>query len=115
MEIFKWLDNISLVSTYDILDFRRSEKAFYLNLKIIFVDNSLLQVREYVDPNHRKYSFHWQTPAGELLSRWDNAPHFPELLTFPHHHHLASGEAIESHNISFDEVMTVIQQQLLGQ
>lgn len=34
-----------------------------------------------------KYSFHWQHPDGHLICRWDNAPHHPELSTFPHHIH----------------------------
>lgn len=34
-----------------------------------------------------KYSFHWQRADGTLLKRWDNAPHHPELSSFPHHIH----------------------------
>lgn len=34
-----------------------------------------------------KYSFHWQRVDGTLLKRWDNAPHHPELSSFPHHIH----------------------------
>ena len=34
-----------------------------------------------------KYSFHWQHATGELIRRWDNAPHHPELHTAPHHLH----------------------------
>lgn len=113
MEIFKWLDDTSLVVSYTIHDFRQSDTAYYLNLYCQFTDNSVLYVREYVDPNHRKYSFHWQSATGDLISRWDNAPHFPDLFTFPHHQHRASGDVVESHNISFDEVMTCIRQQLL--
>lgn len=30
------------------------------------------------------------------LLRWDNAPHFPALSTFPHHLHDESGQAIPS-------------------
>jgi hypothetical protein len=34
-----------------------------------------------------KYSFHWQDVAGNLICRWDNAPHHPELDNFPYHAH----------------------------
>jgi len=34
-----------------------------------------------------KYSFHWQDATGQLLKRWDNAAHHPEVLTRPHHVH----------------------------
>jgi hypothetical protein len=113
MDIFKWLDDTSFVSSYIINDFRKSETAFYLNLKINFINNSELHVREYVDADHRKYSFHWQSSSGELITSSDNAPHYFELLTFPHHKHLASGIVSESHDIFFDEVVGFIKFQIL--
>jgi hypothetical protein len=115
MDIFKWLDDASLIDSYSINDFRKSESAFYLNVKIIFTDNSELHAREYIDADHRKYSFHWQTLIGTLIARWDNAPHFQGLVTFPHHKHLASGQVVESHDISFDEVLTLVQYQIQKQ
>ena len=33
------------------------------------------------------YSYHWQTRAGLLIKRWDNAPHHKELAGFPDHLH----------------------------
>lgn len=38
-----------------------------------------------------KYSFHWQDAQGQLIRRWDNAPHFPDLPNTPHHVHEADG------------------------
>lgn len=108
MEIFKWLDDSSFVKSHSINDFRKSETIFYLNLKIHFVNNSELHVREYLDADHRKYSFHCQSYNGDLITRWDNAPHFPDLITFPHHKHLASGEVIESYDISLEEILGLI-------
>ena len=34
-----------------------------------------------------KYRIHWQDKNGDLLKRWDNAKHQPEISTFPHHLH----------------------------
>lgn len=34
-----------------------------------------------------KYSFHWQTDQNGLIKRWDNAPHHPEVASFPNHVH----------------------------
>jgi len=113
MEIFKWLDDSSFIKSHSINDFRKSETVFYLNIKIYFVNNSELHVREYVDSDHRKYSFHWQSSNGDLIIRWDNAPHFPDLLTFPHHKHLASGEVTESHDISLEEILKFIQNNIV--
>jgi hypothetical protein len=44
--------------------------------------------REYFSKTGRKYSFHWQKKSGEMISRWDNAPHHTHISTFPHHRHL---------------------------
>jgi Family of unknown function (DUF6516) len=112
MEIFKWLDDSSFVKSYSTNDFRKSETVFYLNIKIHFVNNSELHVREYIDTEHRKYSFHWQSSNGDLIIRWDNAPHFPDLITFPHHKQLASGEVTESYDISFEEILGFIKAQI---
>lgn len=35
-----------------------------------------------------KYHFHWQDLNNQLIKRWDNAPHHPEIETFPDHVHL---------------------------
>lgn len=34
--------------------------------------------------------------SGRLIKRWDNAPHHPELDTFPHHLH--EGDRVVSHS-----------------
>lgn len=34
-----------------------------------------------------QYSYHYQK-GGRLIFRYDNAPHHPELPTFPHHEHV---------------------------
>jgi hypothetical protein len=31
------------------------------------------------------------TPAGHILRGWDNAPHHPEVETYPHHVHGRDG------------------------
>lgn len=56
-------------------------------------DDSELHVFEYVDSSlHRiDYSYHWQNKEKTLITRWDNAPHHPEIETFPHHVHEGDG------------------------
>lgn len=112
MEIFKWLNDGSFVKSYKVNDFRKSETTYYLNLKVLFVDDSILQVREFLDDEHRKYSFHWQTSGGNLITRWDNAPHYPEITTYPHHMHLQNGSVVESFDISLEDIFSHIHQQL---
>ena len=47
-----------------------------------------------------KYRFHWQTETGKLIKRWDNAPHHPEIATFPDHLH----DGRENNVISFKRI-----------
>lgn len=69
MEIFKWLDNRKYVNSYDILEFRQTETALYLKIKVFLVDTSLLFTKEYVSETFRKYSFHWQKADETLIIR----------------------------------------------
>lgn len=34
-----------------------------------------------------KYAYYWLTPTGGLIQGWDNAPHHPQISTFPDHSH----------------------------
>lgn len=60
----------------------------------------MLHIAEYVVINsgiqRLKYRYHLQSLDGSFVRRWDNAPHYPDLATFPDHCHLASGEVIPS-------------------
>jgi hypothetical protein len=38
--------------------------------------------------SHRRYRYHFQDQRNNLIFRYDSAPHFPDLLNFPHHKHL---------------------------
>jgi len=50
-----------------------------------------LHIAEYVvtEPilTRPKYRYHLQASGGKLVSRWDNAPHHPDVSTFPDHRH----------------------------
>ncbi|HEX3246132.1 MAG TPA: DUF6516 family protein [Chloroflexota bacterium] len=41
------------------------------------------------------YSFHLQAPGGSCLIRLDNAPHYPDVHTFPNHMHVGPSEAVQ--------------------
>jgi hypothetical protein len=44
-----------------------------------------------------KYRHHWQDRNGVLRKRWDNAPHYPAIETFPHHLHNGAEDHVVSH------------------
>lgn len=64
-----------------------------LRLRVRFDFRCLLAISEvlvvvnnqitYID-----YRYHFQDEQNKLIFRYDSTPHFPDLLSFPHHKHL---------------------------
>lgn len=53
-------------------------------------------MRDYIfEGQRRKYSFHWQDSEENLLIRWDNAPHWPDVDTYPHHKRVSTANHVE--------------------
>ena len=66
-------------------------------MKTILKVNSRIEIRDYVFLNgNRKYSYHWMEENGQLRFRWDNAPHWIEIETAPHHIHCGENNTPES-------------------
>lgn len=109
MAIFKWLtDYDKIITSYIIHDLRESDGMHYVHMEVHLSDSSKLFIREFRQSSRRKYAFHWQKNTGELILRWDNAPHFPGLPNFPHHKHLADSSVEDSYDISLDDILRVI-------
>jgi len=67
-----------------------------------FYDDSTLTIEEKVIKRGRSiekisYRYHYQRADGTLVFRYDNAPHHPEVVTFPDHIH------IEGHDVEAAE------------
>jgi hypothetical protein len=99
-----WLRNSGLSENFAALKVATS--GFVLKL----IDSSELHVFEYVGSSlHKKdYSYHWQDREKKTILRWDNAPHHPEIKTFPHHLH-EEGGVKEAEGITFAEVLREIE------
>ncbi|MCS6804453.1 MAG: DUF6516 family protein [Acidobacteriota bacterium] len=73
--------------TYD----KRSTYLGFIRGAIYFFDSTVLHLREFANVQHGveryMYAYHYQGADGTLIFRYDNAPHFPALSTFPHHKH----------------------------
>lgn len=56
-----------------------------------------------------RYSYHWQASAGPY--RFDNAPHFGDLVSHPHHLHMPDGSVVPSpiRGVSAEDVRLVLQ------
>jgi len=55
-----------------------------------------MSTKEYLTAlTDRKYRIHYMTATEVLVARWDSAPHYPLLPTFPFHKHTVQG--VEAH------------------
>ena len=77
------------------------EKTALFRYRIGLIDESLIEITERILEERgglttTKYRYHWQTGSGKLIKRWDNAPHHPEIDTFPDHLHDGSEENVKS-------------------
>ena len=90
----------------------RGEVCF-IRADVYFIDNSLLHFRElFIDLRklHKKtYSYHYQHKDGSIVFRYDNAPHYPDLPSAPHHKHVGDRDVIPSDAPDFFSVLKEIE------
>ncbi len=121
--IEKYLDEIDRVIKDDSLvffsDFQKvytSPNTAYIKAKVRFIDNSLLNLFQHVCFKESKpiinYRYHYMDSKNNLIFRYDNAPHYPSISTFPHHKHILSGMK-ESRMPSIKNLITEIHQHII--
>ena len=82
--------------------------------RLKFHDGSLLEFDEVIILRNEqivklRYAYHYQNESGEVIFRYDNAPHYPNILTYPHHKHV--GSVVEPAQIpDLCEVLSEIEQ-----
>ena len=63
-----------------------------LRIRLRFNNGYLLELNEAItyedEIRHLGYRYHFQDKEKNLVFRYDNTPHFPDMKTFPHHKHL---------------------------
>ena len=84
------------------------------------VDGSALQFMELVNTRRDKmirlkYRFHFMNTNGEMVFRYDNAPHHPEIATHPHHRHV-NGKKLPglSKEVGLKDVLLEIEKMISG-
>jgi hypothetical protein len=126
MTIVDYLDAIKdrlttdpVVASFSILRERTTLVDGHLRARLAISDGSMLEFSEYAQrsPDGQidvvTYSYHWAGADGNLIRRWDNAPHFPGLPGFPHHIHDGSTDsALSGKPVSIFVVLDEIAQNL---
>lgn len=73
-----------------------------LRIRLRFSDESLLEISEAIliigeEPFWLSYRYHYQNPRGEIVFRYDNAPHHAEISSYPEHKHTEDTVVASSH------------------
>ncbi len=88
---------------FKTLTVKKNEKlgiSHFFQLSAYLYDDSRLEVNDNVYPDGRhKYSYQWMNPDNSLLRRWDNAPHWPDVTTYPHHVHVLDDKVVDASTI----------------
>ncbi|NKQ37136.1 MAG: hypothetical protein HF973_16165 [Chloroflexi bacterium] len=80
----------NLFQSWEIIQYEQEGGAYMLRVSAVLEDGSRLKIRDYLFADgQRKYVYQWMDADGTLRRRWDNAPHWPDIATTPHHVHLA--------------------------
>jgi len=101
-----------IIKSWEIIDFDSAGPNYRVRAEILFVDGTRLYVRQVVlGESVLKYAYQWNGEQGVLLCRWDNAPHWQKIPTFPHHKHVAQGAEVlvrESRGGDLEEILEEI-------
>ena len=73
-----------------------------LRIRLQFSDQSLLEISEAIvligeEPRWLSYRYHFQSPGTGLIFRYDNAPHRPEISSYPDHKHTRDAVVASPH------------------
>ena len=77
-------------------------------------NNSSIFLREIIIQNVlTDYAYHWQNADGSLIIRWDNAAHYPSIITYPHHKHVGIETIVQpSYEQNLFQVFSFIKSEL---
>lgn len=119
--IAAYLDNLEslvcisdIVAGWNLIERRVTPLTGYWHAKLLLKEGTGLYVTEYVVLEKKviksKYKYHWQDKNGNLIARWDNVPHHPEISSFPHHKHVKD-RVQESKEFSLEEILDLIRKE----
>jgi hypothetical protein len=104
IEKLEWLIKQVRINT----EYDEDADAGIIGGSITFKDGSIFHFKEVLLGENRHYRFHYMDESNNLIFRWDTAPHYKDLKTFPYHIHLPDGVK-ESKRVTLIEVLDKIE------
>ena len=113
-EILKQFENI--IAEKEFLNIKEIRGLIHFNGKIQLIDGSNLRISEkWSSEQLIQYSYYWFDEENNLIIGWDNAPHHPQISTYPHHKHIQQQIKVNASNENnLNSVMEFIRRQILS-
>ena len=115
------LTHSTIIKTCDLDMEKRTANLGFIRANLILIDGSRLYIREFLEVEvgikRGKYSYQYIDQEGDLIFRYDNAPHHQKLKlsSFPHHKHDHGENRIIASNSPFlEEILQEIEQIING-
>ncbi len=101
-----------ILSSHIQKQFGPDNETVYLKGNLLFIDFSVLEIAIFANKIHNtvsidKYRYHYRDKQGQMLFRYDNAPHHREIPSHPHHKH-TTDNIIQSTVPSLKDVLNEI-------
>ena len=102
------LSSSDLVMSVEVVEMNVEPTVQSLRAKATLKNGYMLYVNEGMGENYRRYSYHLQK-GDEMIRRWDNAPHWMGVRTFPFHLHLPdTDKPVECGEVFVNDVLSEI-------
>jgi len=93
-------------------------ETVYLKGHLLIIDSSILEIAIFATESRKtlfieKYRLNYMSSSGQMLFRYDNAPHHPEIDTYPHHKH-TSDKIVPSTIRSLKDILNEISAIIIG-
>jgi hypothetical protein len=122
MTIDAYLDSIKerfvsdpIITSFQVIRERLTLVDGHLRARLTLINGTRLEFSEYMQRSPTgeiaviTYSYHWADADNQLIMRWDNTPHFPDLPGFPDHiHNGVAGEVTSGQPMSIFVVLDAI-------
>lgn len=107
-----------VVLSFEVREREERLQEGFIRMRGVLSNGDLLEAFEFVVATRDEiqtltYRIHWQAADGHLQRRWDNASHYRDVPTFPHHVHHGPAENVEpSEPMTSQRVLAFIEEQL---
>lgn len=110
-EIIEHLKNKNIISSIKVVSVDDSLQRSICKVRCSLLPSRFkLEIRLIQTETETIYSY--QLFRKRPIIRWDNAPHFPDIASFPHHFHDQKGNVVESNLIGnvLDDIDLILRQ-----